>query len=60
MYPKFELVLCSRDLMGNPTGQQKAVQSDKAEDLDSFLQRYTGSKKTRENTVTPKQKNKKK
>jgi hypothetical protein len=45
MFPKFELVLCTRDLAGNPTGQTKSVQSDKGEDLEVFLNRNSGSKK---------------
>ncbi len=59
MFPRFELVLCTRDLLGNPTGQTKSVQSDKGEDLEVFLNRNSGSKKKSKNSNTEtKKKNK--
>lgn len=45
--PRFELVIQIRDSLGNPTGKTKSITTDKAEELDTFLQRNVGTVKNK-------------
>lgn len=51
--PRYELVIQVRDSLGNPTGKTKNISTDKADELDTFLQRNVG-------TIKNKNKNEKK